>query len=98
MLYGVKVIPKYNQDHIDQMFNYMINGNGIEFPEDCERICKAIKSYRGRYISAAEAYLFWQKRSALYDASWLSLPISDESLLKDWDKFIDDWYVDNDPS
>jgi hypothetical protein len=89
---------KYTQAHIDQMFNHMINSSQIEFPEDCERICKAIKTYRGRTISASEAHLFWIKRSELYDASWLSLPKLDEILLKDWDKFVDDWYADNDPN
>jgi hypothetical protein len=87
---------KYKQANVNRMFNYMLNGEELAEAEaeDCERIKKAISTYKGLSISIAEASFFWQKRSSWFDASWLSLPNKDEQILECWDKFIDDWHKD----
>lgn len=85
---------KYDQEAIDRMFNYMLNGEELEWRDDCDRFQKVIKNYRGISISLSEAARFWKKRSSWWDASWLALPKKDDEIIDYWDRFVDDWHKD----
>ena len=86
---------KYNQEDIDRMFNYMLNGEELGCRDDCERIQKVIKTKRGINISFSEAASFWKKRSFWWDASWLVLPKKDDELIEYWDRFVNWWHKDD---
>ena len=86
---------KYTQYEVECMFNYMFNGCPLDFPEDCAKIQLVLKIQRHINISASEAAKFWEYRSNLWDASWLVLD-NDETIMKYWDQFINEWYKDYD--
>lgn len=82
----------FMQDKVDFMFNYMMNQEKLDFPEDCQQIQRTLKTFRGVNISYPEAAKFWKWRSNLWEASWLGLSKTQDEILEYWDKFIEEWY------
>jgi hypothetical protein len=88
----------YNQFDVDNMYNYMLNGESIkDWYDDCQRIKAVIKVNRNIQLSSPAAFKFWSTRSGWWDASWLAMQAGEKGeaeILEYWDKFINDWHKD----
>ncbi len=89
----------FNQLDADEMFNFMLNGESIkECYNDCQYIKTIIKDRRNIHLSSSAVFKFWKTRSSWWDASWLGISAnekSDDLIIEYWDKFINEWHIDD---
>jgi len=70
-----------------------------DFPDDIQRIQKALSEHLGLSISAAEVVRFWQDHSKDLDGSWLGTG-PDKYIVEDFQNWVQrhhKWVFDTEP-